>query len=169
MTAENQLSFIPRVDDPTKKNGLSLYFDGAARNNPGPAGAGIMIKRNNIAVCAHGFYLGSKTNNQAEYLALILGIILVKKHMAPQEHVTIYGDSELLVQQMTGNYRVKNPTLQQLFNAAYILSTDLSLTFKHIPRLQNKSADQLANKGIDTHNPIPDEYKRILNEYNVAL
>ena len=169
MTSGNQLSFIDKPDDAQEKDKLVLFFDGAARNNPGPAGAGIVIKRNDTTIGTYGFYLGNKTNNQAEYLALLLGIIIIKKYLKPNEELTIYGDSELLVQQMTGRYRVKNPILQQLFNAVYILSKDIPITFKHIRRINNSIADKLANQGIDNRKEITEEFKRVLNEYHFTL
>jgi ribonuclease HI len=164
MTA-NQLSFLPQSSTATAS--ISLYFDGAARNNPGPAGAGIIIKKNTTTIEYCYFYLGEKTNNQAEYLALILGLITAKKHLNTQEPLMIYSDSELLIQQMKGQYHVKNPVLQHLFNVVYLISKDMRISFNHISRIHNKEADKLANQAIDTKNPISHEYKRVLHEYNI--
>lgn len=163
-----QLSFI-KHDKPETDVGIELYFDGAARNNPGPAGAGIIIKQSKQTLTQHGFYLGSKTNNQAEYLALILGLITAREHAQTHKTLTIYSDSELLVRQFLGQYRVKNPILHHLFSVAYLLSKELTVTFKHISRVHNAEADQLANDGIDKKNPIPEHYKRVLDEFHITL
>ena len=163
----NQMSFLSTT--PQQKHALTLYLDGAARNNPGPAGAGIVFKKDSIIVGQYYFYLGKKTNNQAEYLALILGLILAKQYLKDQETLSIYSDSELLIQQMTGHYRVKNPVLQQFFNVVCLLSKDINPKFNHISRVHNKEADLLANQAIDTHNPLPEQYKRVLHEYHITL
>jgi ribonuclease HI len=163
-----QLSFIQH-DKPEKEVGFELYFDGAARNNPGPAGAGIVIKQSKQIIAQYGFYLGNKTNNQAEYLALVLGLIAAHEHTQTNKKITIYSDSELLVRQFSGQYRVKNPVLNNLFNVAYVLSKELTVSFKHISRIYNTEADQLANNGIDKKNPIPEHYKRVLDEFHITL
>jgi len=164
-----QLSFINEQNKETTKAGLYLYTDGAARNNPGPAGAGIIIKRNSDIILKEGFFLGSKTNNQAEYLALLLGLLIIKKHLKNDESLTIYSDSELLIKQMNGQYRVKNPALQHLFRVAYMISKDLKPTFKHILRAENRDADAMANRGIETKNSVPEHYVKVLNEYRIQL
>ena len=168
MATGNQLSFI-ETNQITVKHGVTLFFDGAARNNPGPAGAGICIKKDKEILYEHGFFLGDKTNNQAEYLALIIGLLTVKKYLEPETSLAIYSDSELLIKQMTGHYRVKNPTLQHLFNVAYLLSKDLHPKFNYISRVHNKDADRLANHGIDTHNVVPEPIKRVLHEYHITF
>ena len=84
------------------KKGLhwKLFVDGASRKNPGKAGAGIYLVKEDKSILKKGFYLGTKTNNQAEYLALILGIFYAKKYMAKNDMLTIFSDSELLVKHM---------------------------------------------------------------------
>ena len=95
-----------------------IYTDGASRGNPGPSGAGVYVTQDDIPIIKRGIYLGKKTNNQAEYLALALAIFFVKNSAAhrsielPTLH--LYADSELMVKQMKGIYRVKNPTLFQI-------------------------------------------------------
>jgi ribonuclease HI len=167
MTTGNQLSFI-NSDQQEYTKGLTLYVDGAARNNPGPAGVGIVLKNKNLIIDQQGFFLGDKTNNQAEYLALIIGLLIVRHHRV-DETLTIYGDSELLIKQMTGHYRVKNPTLQHLFNVAYLISKELAPSYHYISRQYNKDADRLANHGIDTRNSLPEPLKRELHEYRIML
>lgn len=164
-----QLSFIATSDEKITAPTLTLFFDGAARNNPGPAGAGVFIKKDKEILYEHGFFLGDKTNNQAEYLALIIGLLTIKKYLSPEDSFTIYGDSELLIKQMTGHYRVKNQTLQHLFNVAYLLSKDLHPAFNYVSRVHNKDADRLANHGIDAKTAIPEPIKRVLHEYHIVL
>src|SRR3990167_5443662 len=79
-----------------------LFIDGASKNNPGPAGSGFVVFKNKEMICRHGFYLGTKTNNQAEYYALVLGIHFIKKYIQHNESLTIISDSQLLVRQMSG-------------------------------------------------------------------
>lgn len=128
---------------------LTLYIDGAARGNPGPAGIGAVIldKDDNVQVEIHE-YIGETTNNVAEYQALIRGL-REAEHLAPAG-IEIYSDSQLLVRQMTGVYQVRHPNLIPLHREAEKLLQHFSnFTIKHIPRQKNKRADKLANKGID--------------------
>jgi len=134
-----------------------LFVDGAARNNPGPAGAGIYILKNNDSVVKQGFFLESKTNNQAEYLALVIGICQVSSLMADADHLEIMSDSQLLVRQLAGRYAVKNKMLKILYDRIKQMLISISYTVRHVPRSENVVADHLANKGIDEKIPIPDE------------
>ena len=162
----NQLSFIPKKE--TINTGYTLHIDGASRNNPGLAGVGINISYNKKPIISEGFFIGIKTNNQAEYLALILGLIIWLS-LKKSDPITVFSDSELLIKQINGNYRVKNSELQQLFHCVYLLSKDLPITFKHILRSKNSDADNLANLGIDTKNKIPDPYRKVLDEYRIKI
>ncbi len=128
---------------------LKVFIDGASRGNPGPAGAGILIVDDKGDVVDEGScYLGERTNNQAEYEALIIGLKKVKEIDSPR--VKIFSDSELLVKQMRGEYRVKNEALKLLFQEAADLFYSLpDIEIVRIPRGENKRADQLANFGID--------------------
>lgn len=146
-----------------------VYIDGAARNNPGPAGAGVVIARDEHIVVKEGFYLGIKTNNQAEYLALLLGIMLVKEYMQPDEHLVIVSDSQLLVMQLQGAYRVKDAQLKKLSNIAQMLLLHVNYTVKHVMREHNTQADAMANKGIDTKRVVPESFKQLLHLYQFAL
>lgn len=124
--------------------------DGAARGNPGLAGAGVIIRgEDGHEVDRVGKFLGRATNNQAEYEALIAGLEAVKRF--EPEAVTVRMDSELVVRQMTGEYRVKAPDLIPLYSKAIELAVDLPhITFVHVPRGQNAAADRLANVVIDS-------------------
>lgn len=139
---------------PTAKNtgdaaSLSLYTDGASRGNPGEAGAGYVIfDSQGREVFAHGKYLGQCTNNMAEYQALILGLSAAKKQGARQ--LSVYLDSELIVKQIKGEYRVKDEKLKPFFAQVQRLRQDFAaFRVAHVPRKQNQRADQLANEAID--------------------
>lgn len=125
-----------------------LYSDGASRGNPGEAGAGAYLINEKGEEIKLTFYLGHKTNNQAEYEALLLGLRELKKHKV--KDLTIRADSELLIKQLKGEYRVKHPNLIPLFEEAkkYLVSFP-SLKLEHVRREQNEEADALANLAID--------------------
>lgn len=147
-----------------------LYVDGASRNNPGPAGAGLYLTRCDKEILKKGFFLGSKTNNQAEYLALALGLFFTVQKMNPEEHLTIFADSQLLVRQMNGVYKVKDPQLKKLQALAFkVLMSCSSYSFVHIPRAQNAYADEMANEGIDARQQPPSEFITLLKQYEVRL
>ena len=129
---------------------LIIYIDGASRGNPGPAGIGVVIKdEKGNTLKEYKKYLGDKlTNNQAEYLALISALELCKE--ITRGEITIFSDSELLVRQLTGIYRVRNQKLMSLLNRVRQLEKEFEkVNYIHIRRTQNKKADLLANKAID--------------------
>lgn len=140
-----------------------MFVDGAARNNPGPAGAGIYLVKDKQKELAQGFFLGTKTNNQAEYLALIIGLI-VSMPKVGQEHLQIVSDSLLLVNQLNGIYRVKNPELQVLYQKARKLLSLISYDVIHVLREKNLDADKMANLGIDHKIALTPEIKEILHD-----
>ncbi len=128
---------------------LIIYTDGGARGNPGPAAAGIIIKdevgRN---LDAYGEYLGDQTNNFAEYSALISGLKRAKELGATEVECLL--DSELVVKQMQGKYKVREPGLQKLFILAYNASAPFKkVKYIHIPREKNKEADEQVNHTLD--------------------
>jgi ribonuclease HI len=128
---------------------LVLETDGAARGNPGLAGAGIIVKdEKGQRIEALHLFLGVATNNQAEYRALIEGLRAVARHNP--ESVLVRMDSELVVKQMNGQYRVRHPEIIPLFQEAVEAASALqSVTFVHVPREKNPGADRLANLAID--------------------
>lgn len=128
---------------------MVLYTDGASRGNPGPAGAGAMIAdKEGAALVEKAVYLGETTNNQAEYQALIIGLEEVVK-LAPAR-LTIRMDSELIVKQLKGEYRVRNRNLMPLHGRARELIEQLAaVEVVHVPREENVHADRLANQAID--------------------
>ena len=128
---------------------LTIFTDGAARGNPGPAAIGVVIKDekgNNVAAISR--CLGSTTNNQAEYRGIIAA--LEKAVSLGARQVTVYSDSELMVKQINGQYRIKNAALQPLYAEVVKLTGRLdSFKISHIRREQNSEADALANKALD--------------------
>ncbi|MEK7065000.1 MAG: ribonuclease HI family protein [Patescibacteria group bacterium] len=130
---------------------LTIFTDGGARGNPGPAAAGIVIKDDRgKTIESYGEYLGKQTNNYAEYSALISG--LKKAKALGADEVDCMLDSELVVKQLQRKYKVKEPTLQKLFVLAYNASAQFKkVTYKHIPRERNKEADAEVNEVLDRH------------------
>jgi ribonuclease HI len=127
---------------------LIIYTDGASRNNPGEAGAGVFIMQDDEPVARIARYLGTATNNVAEYTAAIIGLEHAVK--LGVSRVKLFADSELLVKQLNGQYRVKNEGLKPLYNRAKELIAKIgSVEVQYIPRAQNSEADALANKAID--------------------
>jgi len=146
-----------------------LFIDGASRNNPGQAGAGFVLFKNKEIICRQGFYLGTKTNNQAEYYALVLGIFFAKKYMQNNEKITIISDSQLLVRQMTGVYRVKDVGLSQLKNVAVLWLCGYSVKFEHVLREHNKLADEMANHGVEKKILLPQEILHSLQCHEIIV
>jgi ribonuclease HI len=129
--------------------GIVAYIDGGARGNPGPAGYGVRVEtdRGDLIEEFCGF-LGSATNNIAEYNGLLAALRYANEH--GHRIVRIKSDSELLVKQMLGQYRVKNPGLQTLYQQAQTLARALErVAYEHVRREQNKDADRLANQAMD--------------------
>jgi len=134
---------------PTPPQTIVAYIDGGARGNPGPAGYGVRVEneRGDLIEEFCGF-LGSATNNVAEYNGLLAALRYANEH--GHRIVRIKSDSELLVKQMIGQYRVKNPGLQPLFQQAQSLARTLErVAYEHVRREQNKDADRLANLAMD--------------------
>jgi len=131
---------------------LTLNIDGAARGNPGPAGAGVVVWRGEKVFEEFCKYLGKTTNNQAEYQALILALEQALELGARE--VIVRSDSELLVKQVLGQYRIKNPELRSLFQKAAALMRRFDrFRIQHVPREQNAEADRMANRAIDEFAP----------------
>lgn len=126
-----------------------LYTDGAARGNPGPAGAGVVLSDGKGKVIFEwSKYLGEATNNQAEYTALSEGLRKALDFGFSRVYISL--DSELVVKQVKGEYKIKNEGLKPHFkNVMKLLEQFKSYTIRHIPREENKEADRLANKAID--------------------
>lgn len=126
----------------------TLFCDGGARGNPGPAGIGFVLEVSEAPVICHGEYIGEATNNVAEYRALIAG--LRRAAATAVTELSVFLDSELVVRQMQGKYRVKDAKLKPLFAEAAKLATRFRpIIFQHVPREKNAGADALVNKAID--------------------
>lgn len=131
----------------TKIQKLKIFIDGASRGNPGPAAAGIIIfSSENKKIKEISETLGLATNNQAEYLALIRALIEAQKLGARE--IEVFSDSELLVNQVKGLYKVRDENLKTLFKIAVWLKSDLKFSIHHIRREQNTLADNLANESF---------------------
>ena len=126
-----------------------VHTDGAARGNPGPAAIGVVIEdQEGRTVYEASRALGVRTNNEAEYLALITALEYLRD-MRPAE-VEFILDSELVVKQILGQYKVKEPRLQSLHGQVILLLNVVGKhRFRHVPRKQNARADELANEALD--------------------
>lgn len=128
---------------------IVAYIDGGARGNPGPAGYGVRIEdeQGTLITEFHGF-IGNSTNNVAEYNGLLAVLRYAQEH--GHRSLRVKSDSELLVKQMRGEYRVKNSGLQPLYQQARAIADSLDrVAYEHVRREQNKDADRLANIAMD--------------------
>ena len=125
-----------------------LYFDGCSKGNPGPAGSGAVLYKNNEEIWASFIYLGNdKTNNQAEYAGLLLG--LREAVEMGIKDLLVFGDSQLIIYQMKQIYKVKNENLLDIYNEICKLTRIFNyIEFVHVYRNKNKRADQLANLAL---------------------
>ncbi len=129
---------------------MTAYVDGAARGNPGPAGAGAFLPGAGAGGEALELHeaLGRATNNEAEYRALLLALRTARARGA--QEMEVFAESELLVRQMPGRYRVRAENLRPLFEEALRLARSFHrFSITHVPRERNKAADRLANRGAD--------------------
>ena len=126
-----------------------LFTDGGSRGNPGPAAYGYVLEaEDGTVLAAHGERIGVATNNVAEYSALIAGLEKALELAVPE--VEVVSDSELLVKQMTGEFRVKNEALRELSLEASRLARRLgNVSYRAVPREQNELADRLVNEALD--------------------
>jgi ribonuclease HI len=126
-----------------------LFTDGGARGNPGPAAYGFVLEtEDGTVLAAEGEAIGVATNNVAEYSALVAGLKKALELHVPE--VEVVSDSELLVKQMRGEYRVKNEALRALFVEASTLARGLAtVEFRHVKRAHNELADRLVNEALD--------------------
>ena len=129
---------------------LEIYTDGASRGNPGPAAVGVVFRQKGGAELAeHSAAIGKATNNVAEYKAVVCALEHAVRWKVKRVH--LYMDSDLIVRQLTGAYRVKSPDLRPLFQQAVFLSKKLrEFRVKHVKRVRNAHADAVANKALDS-------------------
>jgi len=130
---------------------LFAYTDGASRGNPGESGIGIVLKDEHGTVIASQYgYIGKATNNIAEYTALATCLNMVKAIEC--SCLVVHSDSELMVRQLNGQYKVKDASLKKIFYQIQnvLAAAPFKFIIKHVPRENNQEADELANRGIDT-------------------
>jgi len=142
-------------------NKLIIFTDGGSRGNPGPAAGGVVIKNDkNEVILKTSKYLGETTNNVAEYEALVLALQKAKgifktdakNHVSTKnKNLECYLDSELVVKQLNHEYKIKDEGMQKLFIIVWNLTLDFdSVKFIHIPREENKLADEMVNRELDS-------------------
>ena len=128
---------------------LTVNVDGGARGNPGPAAIGVVVRNDEGAVVEQvGETIGKATNNVAEYRAVLRGLELAAAHGA--DEVEVIGDSELIVRQIEGRYKVKHADMKELHAQAKAMLADFdSWSIRHVKRAQNADADKLVNQALD--------------------
>ena len=135
---------------------ITIYTDGGARSNPGPAGIGVVIQNENKEVIGEiSKFIGSQTNNFAEYEALIQGLLKVQEMFAGKTddiELSVMMDSELVVKQCQGLYKIKEPNLREQWERVQAIRSEFfpQITFTHVRREFNAHADKLVNAAIDT-------------------
>jgi len=131
-----------------KKKTIKIYTDGASSGNPGPSGIGFVIyNENGEKLKEYSEYIGLATNNIAEYSALIRALEFLKDK--ENLKINIFTDSELLVKQLKGLYKVKSKNLKNLYEKVISLLSLFEYELHHIPREENKIADNLAKKAVE--------------------
>lgn len=135
-----------------KNNKVIIYTDGGAKGNPGPASIGAVIEYNN-GKKEYSEQIGEATNNIAEYKALVFALQktrqLLGKKTSKEVHIKAYSDSELMVKQLNGEYKIKNTELKDLFIEIWNLKQDFKeVKFEHIKREKNSAADRLVNEAM---------------------
>ena len=137
-----------------------IRTDGGSRGNPGPAAIGAVIENENGAVLKEvAEYIGETTNNEAEYRAVIEAFkklkSMVGKAEAKKASIRVFADSELLVKQLNGEYKVENAKIQRFFLELWNLKVDFGeVAFHAVPREQNKAADRLVNQALDSRSRV---------------
>ena len=144
-------NIIRKLSTSMAKNNYRLMFDGGSRGNPGICGAGAVLYKNDKEIWSASEMVSKhNTNNFAEYKALLLGL-----HKAVELNINtlhVQGDSQLILNQVYGNWNVKNETLKQLHSSAIIYNKQIeNITFEHIKRKLNTRADELANNAMDNY------------------
>ncbi len=130
---------------------VQAYADGGSRNNPGHAAWGFVIKVDNKTIHSQGGYIGIATNNIAEYTALIKALEWLEKNRKNQS-IDFFLDSNLIVSQLNGIFKVKNAAIREFVLKARQLETSFKkVNYTHIPRVKNKEADALVNQALDKH------------------
>lgn len=139
-----------------KYNEITINTDGGARGNPGPAAIGITVQAGNETLFEISEYIGQQTNNVAEYTAVIHALHHLNEHQVAADNCLFVLDSELIICQISGQYRVKEAHLQSLVQEVHRLTKELkdkgllkNIAYRHVKRAENKRADQLVNQALD--------------------
>lgn len=132
---------------------LIINTDGASRGNPGPASYGYVIKSTDgVILHQEGKTLGITTNNVAEYTGVLSAFEYIRDHFSHKapHHIKLLADSKLVIEQLCGRYKIKNPTLRKIFDQIKILEMEFDgVDYEHVYREHNFIADRLANKALD--------------------
>ena len=129
---------------------MIVNIDGASRGNPGPAGIGVVIIKDDLRIAEYKEFIGKKTNNQAESTALKKALQIAS---AFDDEITVLSDSQLVVNQRNNKYKVRSKQLKIIYREISNLERHFKIVmYKHIPREKNEDADLLANRAIDEHN-----------------
>ncbi len=136
------------------KNKIIIHTDGGSRGNPGPAAIGVFVESELVGEKEFGEYIGETTNNEAEYRAVIFALKKVKSLLgsdkSKESHLEFFLDSELVVKQLNKEYKLKDKNIQNFFIEIWNLTFDFGeVSFKHIPREENKEADRIVNQVLD--------------------
>ena len=138
-----------------KQGGITIHTDGGSRGNPGPAACAFVAASGEKIIKEESIFLGESTNNHAEYQGVILALGWIVKSLQKVAgfEICFYLDSELVVKQLNGKYKVKNQNLRNLNNEVIriIKKNDLKIVFKNISREENVAADLLVNKELDKY------------------
>lgn len=142
-----------------EKQGTIIFSDGGARGNPGPGACAFIIRQNGRTLSRGSKYLGKVTNNFAEYSGVLLALDWLAKnssYVTGNDPITFFMDSELVVNQINGKYKIKNVVLKKLYQEIeeIIDKNNLRLLFKSIPRSKNKTADLLVNQELDKNSML---------------
>jgi probable phosphoglycerate mutase len=130
---------------------IVIHTDGGSRSNPGPAGIGVHATQNKTVIFTLSEFLGTQTNNYAEYTAVIRALETCIEKKLTSETIDFFMDSKLVVEQVQGNWKVKEPTLRPLVARVQELAARFPVvSFTHVRREYNKEADALANEAMDT-------------------
>lgn len=139
---------------------IIVHTDGGSRGNPGPAAVGVVIERGKEVLAEFGKVIGIATNNEAEYSAVIIALqkakMLIGKKKAKETEVEILMDSELVVRQLNGVYKLEHEKLFSSFIKVWNLKTEFKkVEFRHMRREENKRADRMVNKALDEEGVAP--------------
>lgn len=148
---------------------LHIYIDGSSKGNPGPAGIGVLIRDvrgQSLAIISE--YIGTRTNNVAEYLSLLVG--LQKARQLGAREVRVFSDSQLLVLQLRGIFKVKNPRLKKLYQKlSYMIRSFKRFEIENIPREANREADSLATQAVQQYLAGKREESNLEKDYGLKI